>query len=128
MKIKKVIFVALGCICLALGTIGICLPIIPTTPFYLATLFFFANSSDRLHKWFTESKLYEKHLASYVKGEGMLKQTKIGIMITVTALMSFGAFMMARKGIWIPCIILAAVWIAHIYYFLFRVQTITAKK
>jgi len=31
---------------------------------------------------------------------------------------------MARKGIWIPCIILAVVWIAHILYFGFRVKTI----
>ena len=31
---------------------------------------------------------------------------------------------MARKGIWIPCIILAVVWIAHMIYFLFFVKTI----
>ena len=51
-------------------------------------------------------------------------QTKLSIMITVTLLMGFGFFMMARKGIWIPCIILAIVWLAHILYFVFRVKTI----
>ena len=29
-----------------------------------------------------------------------------------------------RKGIWIPCIILAVVWTAHMIYFLFFVKTI----
>ncbi len=38
--------------------------------------------------------------------------------------MAVGFFLMAGKGIWIPCIILAVVWIAHIIYFGFRVKTI----
>lgn len=49
MTVKKFIFVVLGCICLTLGTVGVILPIFPTVPFYLATAFCFANSSERLH-------------------------------------------------------------------------------
>jgi len=41
--------------------------------------------------------------------------------------MGFGFFMMARKGIWIPCVILAIVWLAHILYFTLRVKTLPAK-
>ena len=44
--LKKAFFVALGCISLALGTIGIALPILPTVPFYLLTAFCFANRSE----------------------------------------------------------------------------------
>ncbi len=127
MKIKKYIFVVLGCICLGLGTVGVFLPILPTTPFYLLTVFFFANSSQKLHDWFLGTKLYQKHLNSFVKQRGMLRSTKISIICTVTLLMGFGFFMMARKGIWIPCVILAVVWLAHILYFTLRVKTIPAK-
>lgn len=128
MKIKKFIFIVLGCICLGLGTVGVFLPILPSTPFYLATLFFFANSSQRLHDWFIGTKLYQKHLESFVKKRGMLLSTKISIITTVTLLMGFGFFMMARKGIWIPCIILAVVWLAHIIYFVFRIKTVTKEE
>ena len=127
MKIKKYIFVALGCICLGLGTVGVFLPILPTTPFYLLTVFFFANSSQKLHDWFLGTMLYQKHLDSFVKQRGMLRSTKISIICTVTLLMGFGFFMMARKGLWIPCVILAIVWLAHILYFTLRVKTIPSK-
>ena len=127
MKIKKYIFVVLGCICLGLGTVGVFLPILPTTPFYLLTVFFFANSSQKLHDWFLGTKLYQKHLDSFVKQRGMLRSTKISIICTVTLLMGFGFFMMARKGIWIPCVILVIVWLAHILYFTLRVKTLPAK-
>lgn len=124
MSIKKIVFITLGCICLALGTVGVVLPILPTVPFYLATAFCFANSSERLHTWFVDTGLYKKHLQSYVEKRGMLLKTKISIITTVTLLMGFGFFMMARKSIWVPCIILAVVWVCHIIYFVSGVKTI----
>ena len=124
MKIKRVLFAALGLICFGLGTVGVFLPVLPTTPFYLLTLFFFANSSERLHAWFLGTRLYRKHLDSFVKRRGMLLSTKLSVIVTVTLLMGFGIFMMARKGIWIPCVILGVVWLGHILYFVFRVKTI----
>lgn len=124
MSVKRIIFIILGCICLCLGTVGVFLPILPTTPFYLLTVFFFANSSQKLHDWFLGTELYHKHLESFVKDRGMMRSTKVSIIITVTLLMGFGFFMMARKGLWIPCIILVIVWLAHILYFLLHVKTI----
>lgn len=127
MAVKRLIFLILGCVCLGLGTIGIFIPILPTVPFYLATVFCFSQSSQKLHDWFIGTKLYKKHLQSFVEKKGMLLKTKLSIMITVTLLMGFGFFMMAKKEIWIPCIILMIVWICHILYFIFGVKTIKNK-
>lgn len=124
MQIKKIIFIVVGCICLALGTVGVFLPILPSTPFYLITLYCFARSSKKLEDWFKGTKLYKKHLESFVEKRGMLPQTKASILITVTLLMGLGIFFMARKGIWVPCIILGVVWVVHLVYFLFFVKTI----
>ncbi len=120
----KIFWLITGFISLALGTVGLFLPVLPTVPFYLLTAFSFAKSSERLHTWFLSTKLYKKHLESFVEKRGMTAKTKISIIASVTLLMGFGFFMMARKGIWIPCIILAIVWLCHIIYFIFRVQTI----
>lgn len=123
MAIKRFVFLILGMICLALGTVGVFLPILPTVPFYLATVFCFSQSSKKLHDWFIGTNLYKKHLQSFVEKKGMLLKTKLTIMTTVTLLMGFGFFMMARKGIWIPCIILTVVWLFHMIYFIFFVKT-----
>ena len=77
MKAKKIFWIILGCVSLALGAIGAALPILPTVPFLLLAAFSFAKSSKRLHNWFINTKLYKKNLASYVKGKGMTWPAKI---------------------------------------------------
>ena len=124
MRLKKVLFVILGCIGLVLGAVGAVLPFLPAFPFLLLAAFCFAKSSERLHNWFTGTKLYKNNLENYIKGKGMTWKTKIRIIITVTLLMSIGFTMMMLKGVYIPCAILAGVWVFHIVYFVFGVKTI----
>lgn len=124
MKLKKLLYLILGCICLGLGCVGIVLPVLPTVPFFLVTVFCFANSSQKLHDWFIGTKMYKNHLESFVQKKGMTWKTKTGIIIPVTFIMGFGFFMMMRKNLLVPCMILAIVWICHIIYFIFGVKTI----
>lgn len=86
---KKNMYCFLWCVCFAFGGIGAVLPILPTVPFLLLAAFCFARSSERLHAWFRETKLYKENLEDYVAGNGMRKQAKIRIMCTVTVLMSY---------------------------------------
>ena len=126
MKLKQIIFLIIGCLSLALGCVGIVLPILPTVPFFLLTVFCFANSSQKLHDWFIGTQMYKKHLESFVQKKGMTVRTKATILTSVTALLAVGFVLMLRKGIIVPCVILAVVWVCHLVYFLFGVKTIPA--
>ena len=122
MKLKKIVFVIIGCIGVGLGALGVVLPILPSVPFLLLAAFCFARSSERLNNWFTGTKLYKNNLESYVKGKGMTRKTKIKIMVTVTVLMTIGFIMMDQ--VLVGRIVLACVWVFHILYFVFGVKTI----
>ena len=92
----------------------------------MLAVFCFARSSEKLHNWFVNTKLYKDNLESYVESRSMTKRTKVRIMITVTLLMSVGFVMMGLKGIVTGCVILGCVWVLHILYFIFGIKTIPA--
>ena len=124
MDLKKILYIILGCLGLAIGAVGAIVPMLPAFPFLLLAAFCFARSSKKLHNWFVGTKLYKDNLEDYLAGKGMTKKTKIRIMVTVTLLMSIGFIMM--HAVPVGRIVLTCVWVFHIVYFLFGVKTIPA--
>lgn len=125
MNIKKVCYIVLGCIGVGLGALGAVLPLLPAFPFLLLAVFCFGRSSEKLDRWFTNTRLYKDNLESYVKGQGMTKKTKVRIMITITILISIGFAMM--RAVPVGRIVLGCVWVFHVVYFALGVKTIPAK-
>ena len=126
MKLKKFFYVAVGCLSLGLGALGAVLPLLPAFPFLLLAACCFGKSSQRLHRWFTGTRLYKENLESYVQGKGMTKKAKIRIMVTVTALMSVGFVLMHQVPV--GQIVLGGVWAFHILYFIFGVKTLPVRQ
>ena len=124
MSIKRITFVVLGCVSLALAVIGVVLPILPTVPFLALAAFCFAKSSDRLNNWLINTKFYQNNLADFKAGKGMTVKTKVRILTTVTLVMAVGLIVMLMKGVTVGSIILSVVWLGHIYYFGFKVKTL----
>ena len=124
MNLKKTLYIILGCLGVGLGALGAVLPLLPAFPFLLLAAFCFGKSSEKLHTWFTGTKLYRDNLESYVRGEGMTVRTKVRIMVTVTILMTIGFVMMHQVPV--GRIMLGCVWVLHVVYFVFGVKTISA--
>ena len=117
MKIKKAIYIVIGCIGVVLGALGAALPLLPAFPFLMLAAYCFGKSSERLNKWLIGTSLYKNNLESYVKGEGMTAKTKKRIISIVTLTMSFGFSMM--KNVPIGRVILSIGWVGQILYFIY---------
>ena len=121
---KRYLYIILGCFGVGMGAVGAVVPLLPAFPFLLLAAYSFARSSEKLHTWFIHTRLYRENLESYVQGKGMTMKAKCRLMLTVTACMAVGFFMMHR--IPVGQMILAVVWLCHILYFVFGVKTISA--
>ena len=59
----KYLLIILGSISLALGVIGIFLPVLPTTPFLLLSATLYVRSSEKLYQWL----INQKYLGTYIR-------------------------------------------------------------
>ena len=81
---------------LALGAVGVVLPVLPTTPFLLVASFCFAKGSERFHRWFMGTRLYQNHLDSFVKERAMTLKTKLCILLPASAMLLIAMYMMSN--------------------------------
>ena len=117
----RYIFLTIGAISFALGTAGIVLPLLPTVPFYMLTLFCLARGSERFHKMFLESSLYQKTVGAYECDKALTLRTKLSILLSVTIIMAIGAYF--SQDMPIALIVMGLVWIGHVIALAFIVKT-----
>lgn len=96
----------LGSVSLALGIMGIFLPVLPTTPFLLLSAALYMRSSHRLYGWL----MSHKHLGPYIKNfrehKALPLRVKIVSVTMVWATLLYCAFVVA-KAWWMSAMFIA---------------------
>jgi uncharacterized protein len=75
--LKRTFYKPLGLLFLALGAIGIVMPVLPSTPFVLLAAWFFAQSSERWHSKLLESELFGPMIHNWESNRCISRRTKI---------------------------------------------------
>ena len=120
--VVRYVFLTIGAISFALGTAGIVLPLLPTVPFYMLTLFCLARGSERFHKMFLESSLYQKTVAAYERDKALTLRAKLSILVSVSAIMAVGAYF--SQDMPIALMVMGIIWVAHVIALAFIIKTI----
>ncbi len=89
---KKQLYIAGGCLALALGIIGIFVPGLPTTPFLLLSSWLFYRSSKRLHDALHRSRWLGGYLRRYQSREGVGWRTKAVSLLCMWGMICLSAF------------------------------------
>lgn len=86
---KKYVFLIIGIVALIVGSVGIVIPILPTTPLLLVATWCFLKSSKRLHNWLINHRILGLYIKSYVKYKGVEKKYKLATILMVWASIGF---------------------------------------
>lgn len=87
----RFVFLAAGTILVGIGILGMFLPLLPTTIFFILAAWCFARSSEKFHFWIHNNRYFGRYLSNYMQNKGMTLRAKIysisflwaGILISV---------------------------------------------
>ncbi len=82
---KRQFYLAAGLASVALGGIGIVLPLLPTVPFMILAAFCFANSSPRLESWLVEHHVFGGHIRNWRDRRAITRRGKWAATIAFAA-------------------------------------------
>ena len=88
---RRWLYIALGCFFVGLGTLGVFLPVLPTTPFILLASFFFVRSSARLHAWLLRSRLFGPFLRDWHQHRAVRPHVKLTAFAMIPAVVTASA-------------------------------------
>jgi uncharacterized membrane protein YbaN (DUF454 family) len=91
-QIRKWILVAAGITALSLGTIGILVPLLPTTPFLLLAAACFVRSSEKLYAWLIHHKWFGDHIRHYREHRAITLRAKVVTLLLLWSVIGYTAF------------------------------------
>jgi uncharacterized membrane protein YbaN (DUF454 family) len=76
-RLRARFFVVAGTIFIAIGVIGVVVPILPTTPFLLLAAICYMRGSQRLYNSLLHNRIVGGYIKNYLEGRGMSPGMKI---------------------------------------------------
>ncbi len=101
----KILLLCFGTLCVALGVLGIFLPVLPTTPFLLLAACCYGRSSQRFYLWLTTNRWCGEYIRNYREGKGIPRRKKILSILLLWMTIGYTIVFAVSQG-WIRLILL----------------------
>lgn len=115
-KLKRQLLLAAGTVSLALGIVGIFVPLLPTTPFLLLAAGCYLRSSQRFYNWLMGSRLFGSYIRNYIEGRGIPVKVKIFIIALLWTTIGVSIWLVVEPVVTIILLIIAAGVTLHIIF------------
>jgi uncharacterized membrane protein YbaN (DUF454 family) len=90
--LSRWLLMTIGIISVGLGTAGIFLPLLPTTPFLLLAAACFIRSSDRLYQWLIHNRWFGSYIRNYQEHRALPLRAKVIALFLVWTTMTYSVF------------------------------------
>jgi uncharacterized membrane protein YbaN (DUF454 family) len=94
-RAARITWLIVGLVALALGAIGIALPLLPTTPFILVAAFAFAQSSEKLHQWLLDHNVFGPLIDNWQQHGAISRRTKVVSVLSMAAVLAISVALAA---------------------------------
>lgn len=121
----RALLIGIGTLCVALGTIGMFIPVLPTTPFLLLAAYFYARSSKRFYTWLMTNRLFGNYIRNYREGNGLPLLHKILTIILLWLSIGYAVGFVVTQW-WLKVILLGIV--IGVTYHLVTIKTYRPEK
>lgn len=120
-RLVRAVWISAGLILVGIGAVGVVVPGLPSTIFFILAAAAFSRSSTRLERWLLSLPAVGPMVRDYRAGLGMRRRAKIAAcsMITVAVGISTGLLI----GAWTPRAVVLAAGAVGIAYITWRVPT-----
>ena len=89
-SLRKWLLISAGVLSVVLATVGVFLPLLPTTPFLLLAAACFMRSSDGLYEWLTTHKWFGPYIRNYREHRAITKRTKTVVLVLMWTTLVYG--------------------------------------
>ena len=121
MKLINTALVMLGFLFLAIGLVGVLVPVLPTTPFLLLASASFVKGSSKFDSWLKSTRIYKDYAEDFVKYRAMTFKRNAQIMALSDIMLLIP--LIKVNNIYVR-IFIAVVVIIKYWYFIFKIKTI----
>lgn len=91
---QKILFIA-GTISVAIGVVGIFVPLLPTTPFLLLAAACYMRSSERFYRRLLNNRFFGTYIRNYMEGKGVPLRIKIYTIALLWTTISLSIFLIS---------------------------------
>lgn len=94
-QLKRIVCLGLGILCVALAIVGVFLPLLPTTPFFLLAFALF-SVEPRIQNKLKQNKYFREYILIYRSGEPIPKGKVIVTLILLWTMLSLSMYFMNK--------------------------------